>query len=121
MAARSHDGLWRWIAVGACAVVSAAVLAGSTTGSAAVGLRLRVLQLNLCNSGIASCYTGHSVARAAAVIGSVGPNLVTLNEVCRDDVSNLERVLSDGARDGDVVSAFQPAADRRTAAAVQCR
>ena len=122
MADRSHGGLWRWIAVGAGVVVCAAVLAGSTTGSStAVGVRLRVLQLNLCNSGIESCYTGHSVARAAAVIGSVGPNLVTLNEVCRDDVSNLERVLSEGARDGDVVSAFQPAADRRTAAAFQCR
>ena len=121
MAARSHSGLRRWIAVGACAVVCAAVLAGSTTGSAAVGGRLRVLQLNLCNSGIARCYTGHSVARAAAVIRGVGPNLVTLNEVCREDVSNLEQVLAEGARDGDVVSAFQPAGDRRTAAALQCR
>jgi len=92
MAARSHSGLWRWIAVGAGAALCAAVLAGSTTGSAAVGARLRVLQLNLCNSGIASCYTGHSVARAAAVIGGDGPNLVTLNEVCREDGSDLEQV-----------------------------
>jgi hypothetical protein len=121
MAARSHSGLWRWIAVGAGAALCAAVLAGSTTGSAAVGARLRVLQLNLCNSGIASCYTGHSVARAAAVISGVGPNLVTLNEVCREDVSDLEQVLAEGARDGDVVSAFQPAGDRRTAAAFRCR
>jgi len=121
MAARSHSGLWRWIAVGAGAALCAAVLAGSTTGSAAVGSRLRVLQLNLCNSGIASCYTGHSVARAAAVIGGVGPNLVTINEVCREDVSDLAQVLAEGARDGDVVSAFQPAGDRRTAAAFRCR
>jgi hypothetical protein len=121
MAARSHSGLWRWIAVGAGAALCAAVLAGSTTGSAAVSARLRVLQLNLCNSGIATCYTGHSVARAEAVIGGVGPNLVTLNEVCREDVSDLEQVLAEGARDGDVVSAFQPAGDRRTAAAFRCR
>jgi len=121
MAARSHSGLWRWIAVGAGAALCAAVLAGSTAGSAAVSARLRVLQLNLCNSGIASCYTGHSVARAAAVISGVGPNLVTLNEVCREDVSDLEQVLAEGARDGDVVSAFQPAGDRRTAAAFRCR
>jgi hypothetical protein len=121
MAARSHRGLWRWIAVGACAAVGVAVLAGSTTGSAAVGVRLRVLQLNLCNSGIARCYTGHSVARAAAVIRGVEPNLVTLNEVCREDVSNLEQVLAAGARTGEVMSAFQPAGDRRTAAAYQCR
>lgn len=122
MVARPHRGFWRWIVVGGCAVVCIAVLAGSTTGSsAAVDARLRVLQLNLCNSGIASCYTGHSVTRAAAVIGSVGPNLVTLNEVCREDVSTLERVLADGARDGDVVSAFQPAGDRRTAGAFRCR
>ena len=121
MAARSHSGLWRWIAVGACVAVCAAVLAGSTTGSAAVGARLHVLQLNLCNSGIARCYTGHSVARAAAVIRGVRPNLVTLNEVCREDVSNLEKVLAEGAREGDVVSAFQPAGDRRTAGAIRCR
>ena len=121
MAARSHSGLWRWIAVGAGVAVCAAVLAGSTTGSAAVGARLRVLQLNLCNSGIARCYTGHSVARAAAVIRGVGPNLVTLNEVCREDVSKLEQVLAEGARDGGVASAFQPARDRRTAAAFHCR
>ena len=121
MAARSHSGLRRWIAVGAGAALCAAVLAGSTTGSAAVNARLRVLQLNLCNSGIASCYTGHSVARAAAVIGSVGPNVVTLNEVCREDVSDLEQVLAEGARDGEAVSAFQPAGDRRTAAAFRCR
>ena len=121
MAARSHSGLWRWIAVGAGAALCAAVLAGSTTGSAAVSARLRVLQLNLCNSGIATCYTGHSVASAAAVIGGVGPNLVTLNEVCREDVSDLEQVLADAAGDGDVVSAFQPAGDRRTAAAFRCR
>jgi endonuclease/exonuclease/phosphatase family metal-dependent hydrolase len=80
-----------------------------------------VLQLNLCNSGIASCYTGRSVARAAAVIGSVRPDVVTLNEVCRDDVSDLERVLAKSAGAGDVVSAFQPAGDRRTAAAFRCR
>ena len=122
MAARSHSGPWRWIAVGACVAICGAVLAGSTTGSAAVGgAQLLVLQLNLCNSGIAHCYTGHSVARAAAVIRGVGPNLVTLNEVCREDVSHLEQVLAEGARDGDVVSAFQPAGNRRTAAAFQCR
>jgi endonuclease/exonuclease/phosphatase family metal-dependent hydrolase len=86
-----------------------------------VSAQLRVLQLNLCNSGIASCYTGHSVARAAAVFRGVGPNLVTLNEVCREDVSDLEQVLAEGARDGEVVSAFQPAGDRRTAAAFRCR
>ena len=46
----------------------------------------RMLQLNLCNSGIASCYTRRSVREAADVIRANRPDLVTLNEICRDDV-----------------------------------
>src|SRR4051812_5360187 len=44
---------------------------------------VRLLQLNLCNSGIAACYTGRSVAEAATVIRAEAPDLVTLNEICQ--------------------------------------
>jgi endonuclease/exonuclease/phosphatase family metal-dependent hydrolase len=110
------------VAVGGSVVGCVVVLAGSSIGSAAAGTRVRVLQMNLCNSGIAGCYTGRAVAEAAAVIRTTSPDLVTLNEVCRNDVTTLERVLSEAETRGDAVeSAFQPAADRRTAAAFRCR
>src|SRR5437773_6914471 len=48
-----------------------------------------VLQMNLCNSGmaIASCYTfGQSVTEAVQKIHEYPPELVTLQEICRDDL-----------------------------------
>jgi hypothetical protein len=80
---------------------------------------LQILQMNLCDSGIARCFTGRSVAEAAGVIRADEPDVVTLNEVCRDDVDTLERSLR-GVSGGVVVSAFKAAADRRTADAYRC-
>jgi hypothetical protein len=82
---------------------------------------VRVLQLNLCSSGIAGCYTGRSTAEAAAVIRAETPDLVTLNEICQDDVSSLERALADVVADGVVASAFQAARDGRSGDAYRCR
>jgi endonuclease/exonuclease/phosphatase family metal-dependent hydrolase len=79
---------------------------------------VRVLQLNLCNSGIAACYAGgRSVDEAAAVIRAEAPDLVTLNEVCEDDVAALARALAGGG----VASSFQAARDRDTGDAYRCR
>jgi endonuclease/exonuclease/phosphatase family metal-dependent hydrolase len=79
---------------------------------------VRVLQLNLCNSGIAACFAGgRSVDEAAAVIRTEAPDLVTLNEVCEDDVPTLARALA-GA---EVASSFQAARDRDTGDAYRCR
>ena len=89
-------------------------------GGVQAGL-VRVLQLNLCSSGIAGCYTGRSTAEAAAVIRAEAPDLVTLNEVCQDDVSTLERALADVVPGGGVTSAFQAARDGRTGEAYRCR
>jgi hypothetical protein len=85
---------------------------------------VRVLQMNLCDSGIARCYTGRSVTEATALIRAEAPDVVTVNEVCRADVTALERALADaggGGRAGTVVSAFQSAWDRRTGAPLRCR
>jgi endonuclease/exonuclease/phosphatase family metal-dependent hydrolase len=81
---------------------------------------VRILQMNLCASGFADCYTGKSVLKAAAVIRAEAPDVVTLNEVCKDDVSTLERALA-AETNGVVVSAFQAAADRRTGRSLRCR
>ena len=85
--------------------------ASSDTG----GTLVRVLQMNLCDSGIADCYTnGRSVIRAAALIHARRPDIVTLNEVCRRDVSALERAMTATFPGARIASAFRPAEDRRT-------
>jgi endonuclease/exonuclease/phosphatase family metal-dependent hydrolase len=133
MADRSYRGLWA--AVVGCLVVC---LVGCTTtaiGSNAVrpppgpptpvgdvpAAPVRVLQLNLCSSGIADCYTGRSTAEAAAVIRAETPDLVTLNEVCQDDVPVLQRALADAVPGGEVASAFQAARNGRTGEPYRCR
>lgn len=82
---------------------------------------LRVLQMNLCNSGMAGCYTGQAVARAAAVILAERPDLVTLNEVCEGDVGTLALAVA-GAHDGagTVVPGFLAAKNRNSGGVVRC-
>ena len=65
----------------------------STSGSSSPS-PWRVLQMNLCDSGIAGCYTGRSVAEATALIRAEKPDVVTVNEICRDDIAALSRALS---------------------------
>ena len=119
-----------WVAVAGCLVVCSASVSVATAAAptwvapvvlpAEPAPALRVLQMNLCGSGVARCYTGRSVPEAAEMIRAQAPDVVTLNEVCRDDVSTLRRTLIE-TRPGVVVSAFQAAWDRRTGAALACR
>ncbi|MBL6276568.1 endonuclease/exonuclease/phosphatase family protein [Micromonospora fiedleri] len=98
----------------------AAVLTGCAVARPAERVELRVLQMNLCNSGMATgCYTGRAVGRAAEVIRAEAPDIVTLNEVCSDDVDILERVMTQ-VHAGRVVAAFQPARNGRTGEPYRC-
>src|SRR5262245_53646771 len=95
----------------------------ATTANSVAAKPMRVLQMNLCNSGIASCYTGWSVVQAASVIRADEPDVVTLNEVCQEDVAALDQTLTsvvDANGGGVVVSAFKAAGDRRTAGGYRC-
>jgi hypothetical protein len=121
MAGPSYHWPRRSIAVVACLVAAAALLIGLPAAGEATGQALRVLQLNLCDSGIAGCYTGRSVPQAAAVIRAGVPDVVTLNEVCEEDVRTLDRAMTGLYPDGTVVSAFRPAGDRRTSGPFLCR
>jgi hypothetical protein len=129
MAPSSRRRLSRWAAVGCSVIVAAALLAGASAREDDLPPRfaagslgpLRVAQMNLCNSGIADCYTGRSVAEAAMMIRAERPEIVTLNEVCRSDVSALDATLSKIDHAGVVVSAFKAAMDRSTGAAWRCR
>ncbi|WP_431930207.1 endonuclease/exonuclease/phosphatase family protein [Micromonospora sp. RP3T] len=108
----------------ALAVVFLLVVAGLPAGSSSAGGSgpgtVRVLQMNLCNSGRAGCYTGGAVRRAAQVIAAERPDVVTLNEICRDDVDTLARALAAVRPGGRVVPAFQAAGDRPSRAATRC-
>ncbi|MET8307225.1 endonuclease/exonuclease/phosphatase family protein [Micromonospora sp. NPDC005173] len=122
---RSYGSLRRALAI-LCLIAAATVPAGSSvTGSSAADTPaptvLRVLQLNLCNSGRAGCYTGRSVNEAAVVMSAEVPDLVTLNEICQDDVTTLERTFSQVHSGDTVVSAFMAAGDRPSGAVTRCR
>ncbi|WP_246001393.1 endonuclease/exonuclease/phosphatase family protein [Allorhizocola rhizosphaerae] len=95
------------------------LVAAVVTGSTAPPRTIRILQMNLCNSGIAGCYTGRAVQQATALIAAESPDVVALNEVCRDDVAALGEAV--GKAGWTVVSAFHPAPDRRTGQATLCR
>lgn len=115
-----YGGLRRSVAVVACVFSAVALLTGPPETGKVVRRPLRVLQMNLCDSGIAACYTGRSVTEAAPMIRSGAPDVVSLNEVCQDDVETLARTMTD-IHSGITVSAFKAAADRRTGGATRCR
>jgi endonuclease/exonuclease/phosphatase family metal-dependent hydrolase len=102
-----------------CLVCAAVSLTGSPAPDVPIHQPFRVIQLNLCNSGIAGCYTGRAVNEATAVIRAETPELVTLNEVCEEDVTVLGKALME-VHHGGVVWAFKAADDRRTSSAVRC-
>jgi hypothetical protein len=109
----------RALAVG-CLVVVAGVPARPVPASPAP-TTLWVAQMNLCNSGRAACYTGRAVPRAAELIRAERPDLVTLNEICQDDVPRLEAVFATVHGRARVTSAFQAAGDRPSDADTLCR
>jgi len=67
-------------------------------GSAAAATPVKVLQLNICHSGVAGCFTGDRVmTKAKSVISSVKPQVLSVNEACSGDVEPL-RVAMGAAR-----------------------
>jgi hypothetical protein len=99
------------------AATVAALLTLMVGGSAPPSRTLTVLQLNLCRSGIASCFTSRSVERAAELIRAYAPDVVALNEICSGDVNELAKVYARGI----VATGFQSAPDRRTGNGTMCR
>ena len=128
MSGRSRRKIRRSAAAARCVVLAVAAAgcgsaASDTTPSfqRSGSATLRVLQANLCDSGIAGCYTGRAVAEAVATIRAEQPDIVTLNEICRGDLSVLKRALSDTAHGGVIASAFEAAVEPSSRDAVRCR
>jgi hypothetical protein len=83
---------------------------------------VRLLQMNLCNSGRADCYSGgRAVSMAVALIHEHRPEMVSLNEVCRDDIRVLKQAMSATFPAAAVASAFTSAKERQTQAPVRCQ
>ena len=135
MRLRPVRGVWRAAAVLSLVVLSVGWLAGCAAGRAASNpsstsrptlapgeTAVRVLQMNLCNSGRADCYSGgRAVRMAASLIGRDRPDIVSVNEVCRGDVGVLERAMSATFRGAAVASGFRAARDRPKKAPVRCQ
>jgi hypothetical protein len=98
------------------AALLAPLMLVALSGAAVPEQTLVVLQLNLCNSGISGCYTDRSVARAAELIREFSPDVVSLNEICSGDVSELAQVYPLGS----VATGFQSAPDRPTGRSTLC-
>jgi endonuclease/exonuclease/phosphatase family metal-dependent hydrolase len=88
-----------------------------------------LLQMNLCNSGVkkAPCYTfGRAVDEAVEKIHRYPPDLVTLQEVCHDDLyardgwGKLARAMADLYGAAHVSVDFVPAVDRDTGDWYRC-
>jgi len=94
--------------VAACAASHEPASRGSAPAGSSAGT-VGLLQVNLCDSGIATCFTGRSVAATAALIRAERPDIVTVNEACREDVSVLARAMSATFRGRPVASAFKAA------------
>jgi endonuclease/exonuclease/phosphatase family metal-dependent hydrolase len=127
MAGGSNRRLWQPVAAVCCLACAIIVVAAGSAAShptrpaGVTGLRpVRMLQLNLCDSGIASCYSGRSVQQARELIRVERPGVISLNEVCRSDVVMLKQTLAETDGGATVVSAFEAASDRSTSGAFRC-
>ena len=71
-------------------VLAVVLLCGLVTAPATAATAFKVVQMNLCNSGIAGCYQGGSaVDEAVGMIGRRLPDVVSVNEVCLSDLPRL--------------------------------
>jgi endonuclease/exonuclease/phosphatase family metal-dependent hydrolase len=64
---------------------------GESARATAAGSTYSLLQMNLCLSGLASCYDPGVVDEAVARIRAARPDAVTFNEACRGDVARIAR------------------------------
>ncbi len=97
--------------VAATSLLSLLVLAVPASAATTV----KVLQLNICHSGVAGCYAGAEpvMAKAESVIAANGPQVVSVNEACAGDVARLRAAM------GGAVSVFV-AARHRDGTPVRC-
>lgn len=66
----------------------------ASNGTARPEATITVLQLNICHGGMAGCYRGDAVlAKAAEVIRSSKPLVLSVNEACAGDIDRLRPAM----------------------------
>lgn len=64
------------------------------TGPTNAGTTITVLQLNICHGGMAGCYRGDAaLGKAAEVIRSSKPQVLSVNEACSGDIDRLRPAM----------------------------
>jgi hypothetical protein len=97
------------------AVMSLVLFGSITAAPATAATTVNVLQLNICHSGVVSCFTGEAVmTKAVSVISSVRPQVLSVNEACSGDVERLRAAMAPAR-------AVFVAAQRRDGTPVLCR
>jgi hypothetical protein len=113
--------------VGALLAACAAAAAGLVPAVASPPSTVMLLQLNLCNSGEGACFTGgRAVDEAATVVRRYAADVVTLQEICQNDVGSddalgpVARAMADVHGDRVTVH-FVPAKDPRNDQPYRCQ
>jgi hypothetical protein len=79
------------------------------------------LQLNLCYSCLADCYSnGDSIPEGSELIYVTGPNVVTVNEICSNDIAELQASLAEAWPTDYTYAVFMPAMDKSMKAPYKC-
>jgi endonuclease/exonuclease/phosphatase family metal-dependent hydrolase len=119
----------RRLAAAAATAVAVLLMLSVPAAPAHASTTFVVLQMNLCNSGKAvhSCYSfGRAVDEAVERIDRYPPELVTLQEICRDDLygpagwGRLARAMADRYGSGHIAVDFVPAHNRYTGDPYRC-
>ncbi|HEV7648511.1 MAG TPA: endonuclease/exonuclease/phosphatase family protein [Actinophytocola sp.] len=75
-------------------VLTTFALLAVPSAAASAEATITVLQLNICHGGMAGCYRGDAVlTKAAEVIGSSKPQVLSVNEACAGDVDRLRPAM----------------------------
>jgi hypothetical protein len=75
-------------------VLTAFALLAVPSAATSAGTTITVLQLNICHGGMNDCFRGDAVlAKAAEVIRSTRPHVLSVNEACSRDVDRLRPAM----------------------------
>jgi hypothetical protein len=76
------------------ALTTLALLVAPSASATSTGTTITVLQLNICHGGMADCYRGDAVmVKAAEVIRSSRPQVLSVNEACSGDIDRLRPAM----------------------------
>jgi hypothetical protein len=79
----------RWVSW-LCAGALPLTLGVLPSDSAVAATSYSVLQMNICNSGFADCYSGRATERSGDLINARQPSVATVNEICFSDLAPIQ-------------------------------